>query len=139
MLRLSFVISFVIFLTSYTFAQRADEIIGKYHLPNKLDVEIFKDNGKYFGKIIALNDFKDGQTKDINNPEKSKQINSLIGEVIIKNLEYDKEKNEWINGKMYGPEKGIVFNLKITEIGQDEIEVVGSKYFFWRTLKWARI
>jgi len=40
---------------------------------------------------------------------------------------------------MYGPEKGIVFNLKITKIRQDEIEVVGSKYFFWRTLKWARI
>ncbi len=40
---------------------------------------------------------------------------------------------------MYGPEKGMIFNLKITEISQYEIEVVGSKYFMWNTLKWKKI
>jgi len=40
---------------------------------------------------------------------------------------------------MYGPEKGMVFNLKITSIEKDEIEVVGSKYIFWHTLKWKKI
>ena len=54
MLRLSFIISIVIFMTSYTFAQQADEIIGKYHLPNDLDIEIFENDGKFFGRIIAL-------------------------------------------------------------------------------------
>jgi len=139
MLRLSFILSIVIFISSYTFAQQADEIIGKYHLPNDLDVEIFKDNGKYFGKIIALNAFKDGQTKDINNPEESKQNESLMGKVIIKNLEYNIEEKQWLNGKMYGPEKGMVFNLKIIEVEQKEIDVVGSKYIIWRTLKWEKI
>lgn len=139
MLRLSFIISFVIFMTSYTFAQQADEIIGKYHLPNNLDVEIFKDNGKYFGKIIALNGFEEGQTNDVNNRDESKQNEPLIGKVIIKNLEFNKEKEQWLNGSMYGPEKGMVFNLKITEIRQDKIEVVGSKYFMWRTLHWKKI
>lgn len=139
MLRISLIISFVIFITSYTFAQQADEIIGKYHLPNDLDIEIFKNHGKYFGKIIALNDFKNGQTKDINNPEESKQEESLMGKVIIKNLEYNKEEKQWLNGKMYGPEKGMVFNLKITELRQDKIEVVGSKYLFWRTMDWKKI
>lgn len=133
------IISFFIFSATYLSAQQADEIIGKYHLPNDLDIEIFKDNGKYFGKIIALNDFEDGQAKDVNNPDESKQNDSLIGKVIIKNLEYDKEKKRWINGKMYGPEKGMVFNLKITEIREKEIEVVGSKYIMWKTLKWIKI
>lgn len=139
MLKIKLIISFVIFITSATFAQQADEIIGKYHLPNDLDIEIFKDNGKYFGKIIELNGFKDGQTKDVNNPEESKQNEPLIGKVIIKNLEYNKEEKQWLNGKMYGPEKGMVFNLKITEIRQKEIEVVGSKYLFWRTMEWEKI
>lgn len=139
MLKIKLIISFVIFITSATFAQQADEIIGKYHLPNDLDIEIFKDNGKCFGKIIELNGFKDGQTKDVNNPEESKQNEPLIGKVIIKNLEYNKEEKQWLNGKMYGPEKGMVFNLKITEIRQKEIEVVGSKYLFWRTMEWEKI
>ena len=77
MLRLSFIISIFVFVSSYTFAQQADEIIGKYHLPNDLDVEIFKNNGKYFGEIIALNNFEDGQTKDINNRDESKQNEPL--------------------------------------------------------------
>ena len=40
---------------------------------------------------------------------------------------------------MYGSEKGMALNLKITEIRQKEIVVVGSKYFFWKTLKWKKI
>ena len=139
MLKLRLITYLIVFFTTHTFAQQPDEIIGKYHLPNKLDVEIFKNNGKYFGKIIALNGFKDGQTKDIKNPDDSKQNEVLIGKIIIKDLEYDKEKKQWLNGNMYGPEKGMVFNLKITEIGETEIEVVGSKYFMWRTLRWKRI
>ena len=127
------------FMSSYVFSQKADEIIGKYHLPNKLDIEIFKEKGKYFGKIIALNNFQDGQLKDINNPEDAKKKEPLIGKVIIKNLEYNSKENQWHNGSMYGPEKGMVFNLKITEVGKTEIEVVGSKYFMWRTLKWEKI
>lgn len=139
MLKIRLTIFFIIFISTYTFAQKSDEIIGKYHLPNNLDIEIFKKDNTYSGIIIGLNNFKDGQTKDINNPKESKQKEQLIGKVIINDLEYDNEKNEWINGKMYGPEKGMVFNLKITEIGKTNIEVVGSKYLFWHTMKWEKI
>lgn len=137
--KLKLTILLVIFFSSFSFAQQADDIIGKYRLPNKLDVEIFKSNGKYSGKIIALGDFDEGQTTDINNPEKSKRSNPLIGMIIIKNLEFDKVENQWINGKMYGPEKGMTFNLKITDMREDEIEAVGSKYFFWKTLRWVKL
>jgi uncharacterized protein (DUF2147 family) len=139
MVKLRLIISLVVIITTYTLAQQPDEIIGKYHLPNKLDIKIFKENGEYFGKIIALNGFEDGQTKDINNPDKSKHNEPLIGKIIIKNLEFDKDKKEWVNGSMYGPEKGMVFNLKIKEIRENEVEVVGSKYFFWKTIKWKKL
>jgi len=139
MLKLRLTVVFIIFISAYSFAQQSDQIIGKYHLPNDLDIEIFKNDNTYSGKIIALNNFKDGQTKDINNPEESEQNEGLIGKVIINNLEFNKEKKEWINGKMYGPEKGMIFNLKITDVGQNEIEVVGSKYLFWHTMKWEKI
>ncbi len=139
MYKTSLIILIIIFSVTYISAQQADEIIGKYHLPNDLDIEIFKDGGKYFGKIIALNNFEDGQTKDINNKDKSKQNELLVGKIIIKNLEFNREKEQWLNGSMYGPEKGMVFNLKITEIREKEIKVVGSKYIMWRTLLWEKI
>lgn len=120
-------------------AQKADNIIGKYHLPNKIDVEIYKKNGKYFGKIIALNNFEDGQTTDYKNPEEGKQKDLLLGKVIIKNLEFNDDEKQWINGSMYGAEKGLFFDLKITEYRTKEIEVVGSKFFFWKTLVWKKI
>ena len=125
--------------SSFLFAQKANDLIGKYRLPNKLDVEIFEDNGKYLGKIIALNGYENGQTTDLKNPEKSKQNTPLLGMIIIKDLEYDDDEKEWVNGNMYGPEKGMVFNLKVAEMRQNEIEVVGSKYFFWKTLIWEKI
>ena len=127
----------IFFLVGSLSAQQADDIIGEYHLPNELDVKIYKNNGKYYGKIIALNGYE--QTKDFKNPDKSKRKDLLIGKVIIKGLEFDKEDKRWINGSMYGPEKGMLFNLKVTEINNKEIKVVGSKYLFWRTLTWLKI
>ncbi len=130
----------LLFMSSLSlFAQQADDIIGKYHLPNDLDVEIFKANGKYNGKIIAHNNFENGQTKDVKNPDKSKREDLLLGKVIIKDLEFDEENKKWINGSMYAPEKGMIFNLKITKVSKTEIVVVGSKMIFWRTLVWEKI
>jgi len=139
MLKITVKISLFCFFTSVSFAQQNDKIIGKYHLPNNLDVEIFKNNAKYYGKIIALNGFEDGQTKDINNPDKSKHNEALTGKLIVKDLEYDQEKKEWINGRIYSPEKGIYLNFKITKAGENEIVVVGSKYIFWKTLVWKKL
>ena len=121
------------------FSQQANAIIGKYRLPNKLDIEIFKVDNEYFGKIIALNGYEEGQTVDLKNPDKSKRNNPLLGMVIIKNLKYDEKEGKWLDGKMYGPEKGMVFNLKITEIKNNKATAVGSKYFFWHTLQWEKL
>jgi len=137
--KLKLIISLILISSSYSFAQKADDVIGKYHLPNKLDLEIYKTNGKYSGKIIALNGYEDGQTTDIKNPDHSKRKTPFIGMVLIKGLEYDQKEKEWVNGSMYGPEKGMFFNLKIKEVRQNEIEVVASKYFFWKTLEWKKI
>jgi len=120
-------------------AQSGDAIIGKYHLPNQLDVEIFRSDGKYFGKIIGLEGFNEGQKIDSYNPDESKQEEQLLGKIIIKDLEYDQAKNQWVDGSMYGPEKGLIFNLKIAELGETEIKVVASKYLFWKTMAWEKL
>jgi hypothetical protein len=128
----------IVLLISVTiFAQQADDIIGKYHLPNDLDIEIFKESSKYSGKIIALNNYP--ETKDIKNSDKSKHDDLLLGKVIITNLKFDNDEKEWKKGKMYGPDKGMTVNLEVTEYSDDEITIVGSKFVFWKTMKWKKI
>lgn len=139
MLRSIFTGIFILLFTSILFAQKADIIIGKYKLPNKLDIEIFEESGKYFGKIIALNGFENGQLLDINNPDRSKRNDPLMGKLIIKDLEYDRKEKKWINGSMYGAEKGMYFNLLITEVRANGIDVVGSKFIMRKHIEWEKI
>ena len=128
---------FILFFTTTIFAQQADDIVGKYHLPNDLDVEIFKDGKTYSGKIIALNNYP--EKKDIKNSDKSKRDDLLLGKVIITKLKFNSNEKEWENGKMYGPDKGITVNLEVTEFNDNEITIVGSKFVFWKTMKWKKI
>ena len=139
MLKSILIISTIILFTSMLFAQQADLIVGKYSLPNRLDVEIFENSGKYFGRIIALNGFENGQLKDINNPDRSQRNDLLMGKLIIEDLEYDKDEKKWINGSMYGAEKGLYFNLLIAEVRENEIAVVGSKFIMKKSLEWKKL
>jgi hypothetical protein len=132
-------IAFIILFTGFSFAEEADVIIGKYLLPNDLEVELFKEDGKYFGKIVALNNYRDGETKDTKNIDSSKRNDPLLGKLIIKNLVYDAEGKTWVDGEMYGPDKGIHVNLEITEVKEDEIVIVGSKFIMHKTMAWKRI
>ena len=134
----SLILVFFLFSGSL-FSQKGDDLAGKYRLPNGLDVQLFKTGDSWSGKIIALNDFKDGQSRDIKNPDKARRQDPLIGKVIIKDLRYDKEAKEWNGGTMYAPEKGMEFSLKVTEVRDDGIEVVGSKLIMHKTLFWKRL
>jgi len=139
MLKPILTISVIVIFTSMLFAQQGNIIVGKYRLPNKLDIEIFENSGKYFGKIIALNGFENGQLKDVKNPDRSQRNDLLLGKLIIKDLEYDMGENKWINGSMYGAEKGLYFNLLIAEVRENEIAVVGSKFVMKKSLEWKKL
>ncbi len=132
-------IALLLTFTSIALAQQADDLIGKYRLPNQLDVEIYKNGDQFDGKIIGLGSLDAEHQLDIKNPDEALRNEPLIGKVIIKNLRYDKSKKQWLDGSMYGPEKGLIFNLEVTEIRKNEIEVVGSKFFFWKTLVWQKL
>ncbi len=127
----------LLFISFVGYTQQADDIIGKYHLPNGLDVEIYKSENTYSGKIIALNNYP--ETKDVKNSDKSKRNDLLLGKEIITKLTFNTTKKEWEGGKMYGPEKGMTVNLEVTHYTKDEITIVGSKFIFWKTMKWKRI
>ncbi len=136
----SVVILLFLVLSSFkTIDESSNKIIGKWILPDNIKIEIFKKNNKFYGKIIALTGFNDGQTKDIKNPDKSKRNDDLIGKIIISDLEYDSNEKQWINGTIYAPQRGLELNLKINYAKENELEAEASKLFFWKSIIWTKL
>ncbi len=130
---------FLVLMSVGTYGQQADDILGIYHLPNSLQVEIYSTGDHFEGKIVSVAGFNNGDMTDIHNPNRSKRGDSLVGKIIIHELKFDSESKQWRKGKMYSPDKGMIVNLKVTEVGKDEISIVGSKYFFRKTMKWKKV
>ncbi len=119
-----------------------DAITGVWlnHLGNA-KIEIFKRNGKFFGKIMWL-DIPNGRdinlAKDKNNPDPSLRSRDILGLVMLSDLVY--VNGVWIDGKIYSPEKGqtVDCTLEITNDNQT-IFVKASKGLLSKTLKWKRV
>jgi uncharacterized protein (DUF2147 family) len=106
-----FVLSFYAFAV---FAQEADKIAGIWWNDEKTTkIKVEKRDGKYIGTIVYMipEKYENGQPpKDDNNPDESLQSRSLIGLQILQNFEYDANKKEWKNGKIYDPKSGNTYD-----------------------------
>lgn len=95
-------------------AQEADKITGIWWNDEKTTkIKVEKRDGKYTGTIVYMipEKYKNGQPpRDDNNPEESLRKRSLIGLEILQNFEYDANKKEWKNGKIYDPKSGNTYD-----------------------------
>lgn len=143
-----FFATMLIFISTTMFAQQpADKIIGTWETIDSregLRFEIFKSEGKYFGKLLwAYNIYEsDGITpkKDFNNPDKDLQNRSRIGMVNVKNLSYV-DDNEYTGGMLYNPTDGDTYNLNAELINENQLNFRGYKGLpmFGKTIKFKRI
>jgi len=95
-------------------AQQADKITGIWWNDEKTTkIKVEKKDGKYSGTIVFMipEKYENGQPpKDDNNPDESLRSRSLIGLQILKDFEFDANKNEWKNGKIYDPKSGNTYD-----------------------------
>jgi len=110
------VISMFCILTSLgAQSYKGDAIIGRYLSPDKVgQIEIFKRNGKYYGKTICCN----AKRLDVNNPNPALQVRSRIGLEFIHDFEFDGDE-EYINGTIYNPEDGRTYSAKMWLDGKE--------------------
>lgn len=98
------------------FAQNPDAILGIW-LNEREDakIEIYKQNGKYYGKIVwLLNDREDdGSTpnRDDKNPNAGLRNRRVIGINIMTGLEWDASDEEYNEGEIYDPRSGNSYSL----------------------------
>jgi len=132
-------------------AQNPDAIIGKWlDGEQKAQIEVYKAEGKYFGKIVWLkeptypaNDAKGmaGKQKvDRENPDPSRRTRPLLGLVILRDFAYS-SGNLWENGRIYDPKNGKDYKCKLTLKSSDALDVRGfiGFSFIGRTDNWTRV
>jgi len=140
-----------LFLTSLpALAEAGNEIMGVWNTTdNKGQVEIFKVNEKFHGKIVKLkepnwppDDEKGmgGKPKnDRNNPDHKLRDKPIVGLEIMNGFTYSGKKR-WESGKIYDPDNGKTYKCKMTLTSTNRLEVRGfiGISLIGRTDVWTR-
>ena len=98
----------VFFISTSFSVLNPDAIVGVWkNGTGKGHIQIFKQQGKYYGKIIWLKDNKDAEGKpkvDKKNTDPKKRNRPIIGLVMLRDFHY--EDGEWADGRIYNPSDG---------------------------------
>jgi len=109
-----FFISFMVLMGTALFAQDASKVLGVW-LTQEGDskVTISKDaSGRFNGEITWLKDpLKEGKPKvDDKNPDVKLQSRPIMGLRLLEGFIFDKDDNEWVDGKIYDPKTGKTYS-----------------------------
>ncbi len=124
-------------------SENADDITGIWQNESgKGRVQIFKQNGKYFGRIVWVRDIKDanGQLKvDKKNPDENLRNRPIVGMQMLRDLSYD--NGEWSGGKLYNPQDGNEYKCIMKLKDPQTLKVRGYIGFSWigKTDIWSRV
>ena len=137
-----FVISFL--LSAYALqAQNADVILGKWYNEEKdAIINIYKENGKYTGKIVWLKEpYENGKPKvDDKNPDPKLVTRPVMGLKLFWGFRYDPGDKQWTDGRIYDPKSGKTYDCYMWMEGKDlKIKgyVLGMR-FLGRKTTWTR-
>lgn len=122
---------------------KASDVTGKWITEEtKSVVEIYEQDGKYYGKIIWLKEpFEDdGKTLKIDdkNPDPKLRSREIKGMVIISDFTFDGEM--WDKGKVYDPESGNTYSGHMRLRSDDILDLRGyiGISMLGRTATWVR-
>lgn len=120
---------------------RSQSILGKWRTVDddtgeeKSLVEIYQQNGKYYGKIIEIFDPNKRDLpciychgEDYNKP--------ILGMNIIKNMK--KDGSVYNGGTITDPQNGKTYRCRLKLEGKDTLQVRGYIAFFYSTQYWIR-
>jgi uncharacterized protein (DUF2147 family) len=116
MLKKASIFALLLVLGTQVFAQKKDDIIGKWINPSgEGQIEIYKRGDKYFGKLVWLKEPSDERGKpktDLKNPNENQRSKPILGLEILKNFVFDDGK--WEDGTIYDPKSGKTYSCKLS-------------------------
>ena len=120
-----------------------DDIVGIWkNSTSRVHIQIYRQNGKYFGRILWLKNLVDerGNPKlDRKNPSPQLRNRALIGLVTLRDLTFD--DGEWSGGYIYNPGDGREYSAFISLVDNNTMAVRGYVGFslFGKTDVWTRV
>ncbi|MEO5996445.1 MAG: DUF2147 domain-containing protein [Chitinophagaceae bacterium] len=108
-------------------ANDEDAICGVWYTNNNNSkVEIYRNNGMYFGKLIWLKD-----------PEKSGYMNKLV----ILDMTYNQTRHVWDKGTLYYPVKDAQYEgiIELSDMDTLSIRAFKGSPLFGKTVTWIRV
>ena len=135
----------IVFMTLLSIAAHAgaDDILGIWRNPSgKGYVEIYKDNGRYYGKVVWLKKSHDERGQpylDKKNPDKKSCNKPLLGLIMLRDFLFD--DGEWTGGKVYNPDDGKEYKSYIKLKDERTLFIRGFIGFSWigKTLTFQRV
>jgi len=126
---------------------KADDILGVWLNEDKdAHIEIYKEDGKYFGKIIwLLHPNEDNATTpnlDDKNQDESLRSRPVMGLQLLSNFEFDGD-DEWEDGKIYDPKSGKTYScyMEFYDDNKNELKIRGfiGVSLLGKTTYWTRV
>jgi len=124
---------------------KTDDVLGIWLNEDKDGhVEIYKENDKYFGKLIWLKnpiDDETGKAKlDKHNPDDELKKRPTKGIILMTDFEYDGD-GEWDEGDIYDPKTGKTYSCYMEFESMDKLKVRGyiGISLIGRTTYWTRV
>ncbi|MFP4846061.1 DUF2147 domain-containing protein [Winogradskyella sp. PE311] len=129
-------------LVAFNFCS-AQDIFGKWKTiddetgKEKSIVEIYKDDGKVYGKIVELIN-PDNKRPICSKCQGEKKDQPIIGMIIIEDLEKDGDVFE--GGTILNPKNGKIYKCRLKlEANKNTLQVRGYVSFFYKTQYWQRV
>ena len=129
--------------TSFVPTANADDIVGVWkNGTGKGHIQIYRQSGKFYGKIIWLRDHLDrtGKPKvDHLNSDPRERNKPLMGLVMLKDFQFD--EGEWSGGRIYNPGDGREYKALIRLKDSRTLAVRGFIGFsaLGKTDTWTRV
>ncbi|HLN52365.1 MAG TPA: DUF2147 domain-containing protein [Lentimicrobium sp.] len=104
-------------------------------------VEFYKVGDKYNGKAVwsKQRDKSGKPLKDVNNPDRTKRNNPIVGSDLITGLTYNAKTDTYEGGRIYQPQTGKSFNCKVKlDKNKNTMQITGGAGFISKTLTWTR-
>jgi len=128
------------FISGNLFAQaNPDAILGIWFNEEKdAKIKVYKEDGKFYGKIVWHKTGDDISPYDENNPDRELQKRKKLGLVILNDFEFDDGK--WEDGTIYDPKSGKTYSciIKLEKDGTLNVRGYIGISLIGRTTEWTK-
>lgn len=122
------------------FAQaNPDAVLGIWFNEEKdAKIKVYKENGKFFGKIVWHKTGDDISSYDENNPDPELRKRKKVGLVILTDFEFD--DGQWEDGDIYDPKTGKTYScvIKLQKDGGLHVRGYIGISLLGRTTHWTK-